>query len=399
MLKERLNPPARGTTPRQVQLLKVAIVHDWLTGMRGGERVLEVFCELFPNADLYTLIYRPHEVSPLIQAMKVRVSWINRLPGIQNYYRYFLPLFPSAIERFDFKGYDLILSSSHCVAKGIHPRGALHVSYVHAPLRYVWDMYELYFGPDAPWIHRLGMALCRSYLRRWDLRSSERVSFYIANSNNVAGKIKKLYGWDASVIHPPVDTDAFHISRDQAPYYLIVSALVPYKNINIAIEAFNRLKLPLKIAGDGPLRQRLAKNAGSNIEFLGWVDRKNLSGLYASCQSLIFPGEEDFGIAPLEAQASGRPVIAYGRGGVLETVVPFNSPKQNSEMIPSPTGIFFHEPTPESLIQAIEVYRNEKDSFDPAKLRRHACGFSRDRFKTQIKEQIGAQLQSRQGLR
>src|SRR5581483_7016284 len=294
------------------------------------------------------------------------------------------PLFPSAVERFDLDGYDLILSSSHCVAKGIFPHRALHVSYVHAPMRYVWDRGEDYFLGGASWAERAGLALCGPYLRRWDVRSAARVDRFIANSGNVARKIEKLYGRSAQVIYPPVDVERFRPGGAPELYYLIVSALVPYKRIDIAIDAFNALKLPLKIAGEGPLRRALERRARSNIQFLGWVDDRTLAELYARCEALIFPGEEDFGIVPLEAQASGRPVIGLGRGGLLETVIGC----AESRAAGASTGVFFAEPSAPSLLAALEVYRRRRDEFCPELIRRHAEGFSRERFKREIAEYI-----------
>lgn len=372
--------------------MKVALVHDWLTGMRGGEKCLEAFCELFPEADLYTLIYVPDRVSATIRAMKVHASWMNRLPGIEKFYRYCLPLFPGAIERFELKGYDLILSSSHCVAKGLVPNGALHVAYIHSPMRYIWDMYDLYFDGHSSWFARGGMGIWRSKLQSWDLLSSERVNFFVANSRNVAAKIEKLYKREAAVIYPPVEMERFFIQEVQEPSYLVVSALVPYKKIDVAIEAFNELKFPLKIAGEGPLRRTLEKMAAPNVEFLGWVDGQALPKLYAACEALVMPGEEDFGIVPVEAQASGRPVIAYGKGGVLESVVPLNHIDTSSGSGPKPTGIFFQEQTPASLMRAIEHYQNSREGFDPSAIREHASFFSQDRFKEQVRNYLEARL-------
>ena len=369
--------------------MKTALVHDWLTGMRGGEKCLEVFCELFPDADLYTLVFDPHSVSPSIRRMNVKTSWIDRLPAAKKHFRYLLPSFPRAIESFELADYDLILSSSHCVAKGVFPGGALHISYVHSPMRYVWDMHDAYFGKGAPWAARAGMALCRGYLQRWDVRSAERVHCFIANSNHIAGKIRKIYAREAQVIYPPVDMDKFHISAHRETFYLIVSALVPYKRIDLAIAAFNQLKLPLKVIGEGPLRNSLEKQAGSNIEFAGWVDDLSLAGLYADCEALIFPGEEDFGIVPLEAQASGRPVIAYAKGGVTESVIGLDDHRRSGA---KPTGIFFSEATPMSLIEAVRRYQAIKRLFEPAALRRHASEFSRALFKTRMEQFINAKL-------
>jgi len=377
--------------------MRVALVHDWLTGMRGGEKCLEVFCELFPGADLYTLFYLPERVSPTIRGMKVHAAWINRLPRVKSYYRYCLPLFPSAIERFNLAGYDLVLSSSHCVAKGVLPKDALHIAYVHSPMRYIWDMHGIYFGSDSPWLAWAGMSLCRKALQRWDVLSSERVHFFVANSDNIAAKIQRLYRREATVIHPPVDMERFHIREVQESYYLVVSELVPYKRVDIAIEAFNRLKLPLKIAGDGPLRRALQKKAGPNIELLGWVSDRTLSELYTSCQALIFPGEEDFGIAPLEAQASGRPVVAYCRGGVLESVVPLNLSDDSPVPDPKPTGIFFREPSAASLATVVEHYEKRNQVFNPSMIRLHASSFSRDRFKIRIRDFVETRLKEWRG--
>ena len=368
--------------------MRVAIIHDWLITTRGGEKCLEAFCELFPTADVYTLIFAPDRVSNLIKSMNISTSRLNAIPFIERFYRYCLPLFPRAIESFDLSGYDLILSSSHCVAKGVFPHRALHISYVHAPMRYVWDLHDAYFGGAASLLTRLGMSVWRGYLQAWDVGASERVDYFLANSRNVAAKIQKLYGRQATVIHPPVDLRTYCLGGQQEPYYLIVSALVPYKRIDIAILAFNELRLPLKIVGQGPLRSQLERSAKSNVEFLGWVDDAVLAALYGGCQALIFPGEEDFGIVPLEAQACGRPVIAYGKGGILETVIPANA---NAERGP-PTGIFFSEQTSAHLIKAVELYQRIRSGFNPEKIRDHAAQFSAQRFKDQIHAYIQARL-------
>jgi glycosyltransferase involved in cell wall biosynthesis len=371
--------------------MRVAIIHDWLITMRGGEKCLENFCTLFPDADLYTLVYAPDRVSSLIKSMNVRSSLLNHLPAIERIYRYFLPLFPTMIESFDLRNYDLIISSSHCVAKGIFPHRALHVSYVYAPMRYVWDMHDAYFD-RATVLARIGMSVWRRYLQRWDVVAAERVDYFLAISQNIAAKIHTLYGRQAAVIYPPVDLEKFCIGGRQEPYYLVVSALVPYKRIDIAIRAFNEMRLPLKIVGEGPLRRVLERSAGPNIEFLGWVDDALLAALYGSCQALIFPGEEDFGIVPLEAQACGRPVIAYGKGGVLETVIPVQA---NAENVGSASGVFFSEQTPAHLIQAVEVYRKLQGQFNPEKVRDHAAQFSAQRFRDQMLEYIQARLRER----
>jgi glycosyltransferase involved in cell wall biosynthesis len=369
--------------------MRVALIHDWLVGMRGGEKCLEVFCELFPDADIYTLVYQPENISPLIRQMRVSQSWISDLPFARKHFRYYLPLFPHVIENLELSDYDLILSSSHCVAKGVFPHRALHLAYTHSPMRYVWDLHDAYLaGAKGSLINRAGLALFRSYLQRWDVVSNGRVDHFVANSQNIASKIHRFYNRTAQVVYPPVNWDQFYLVDRPDNYFLIVSALVPYKRIDIAIEAFNTLKLPLKIAGDGPLRCVLERHAQSNIEFLGWVEDRALAELYANCQALIFPGEEDFGITPLEAQSSGRPVIGLGKGGLLETVVSVDSESTMDREGKDPTGVLFLQQTAASLIAAVEYFQNHKARFRPQSIREHARKFSRDRFKQEIQQYV-----------
>jgi glycosyltransferase involved in cell wall biosynthesis len=364
--------------------MRVALVHDWLVSMRGGEKCLEVFCELFPDADLYTLIYAPDRVSEVIRGMKLQASWIGRLPWAHKYFRYLLPLFPNAIERFELADYDLVLSSSHCVAKGVFPRRAPHIAYVHAPMRYVWDLHDAYLAGQSSLVNRVGLSLFRSYLQRWDMHGSNRVDHFIANSQNVRSKILQYYERQASVIFPPVETDRFRLGGAPEDYYLIVSALVPYKRIDVAVDAFNALKLPLKIVGAGPLRRELQQRARANIEFLGAVDDDRLAALYSKAQALIFPGEEDFGIVPLEAQASGRPVIGFERGGLVETVVGLDAAPATG----APTGVFFNQQNAASLCAAVRKYEGNRHRFDSESIRTHARKFDRARFKREVAAEI-----------
>jgi len=359
--------------------MKIAIVHDWLTGMRGGEKVLEVLCELFPDATLITLLHNKGALSLTIENMNIVSTFIDKLPMKEKKYRNYLPLFPLAIESFNISQYDLIISTSHCVAKGAKPRkGALHICYCHTPMRYVWDMYEEYFGKNrAGILTRTAMNFCAPFLRKWDVRTSGRVHYYIANSFNVAARIKKYYNRESDVIHPPVNASFFNISENKMDYFLIVSALVPYKKVEIAIEAFNKNGEKLIVVGSGPESGKLKSIAKNNIEFLGWCGDNDLAKYYSGCRALIFPGEEDFGIVPLEAMACGKPVIAFGKGGVLETVI---GEGDNS------TGIFFYEQTAESLIAAVNIF-NEK-RFDPYKIREHALEFDRTIFKEKIKKYV-----------
>ncbi|MEJ2048305.1 MAG: glycosyltransferase [Calditrichota bacterium] len=359
--------------------LRVAIVHDWLTGMRGGEKVLEVFCQIFPEADIYTLIYNEGSVSSVIASHKIHTSFVNRFPFKKSKYRHFLPLFPTAIERFNFKQYDLILSSSHCVAKGIiTPPDAKHIAYLHTPMRYVWDMYEDYFGRDqVGFIGRLTIPYFANYLRMWDVTSSNRVDWFLANSQHVANRIHKFYGRQATVIHPPVDTELFEISRENRNYFLIVSALVPYKRIDLAVQVFNANKKPLIIVGEGPELKRLQKMAKGNIEFVSWQPGSGLKKFYAKARALIFPGEEDFGIVPVEAMANGTPVIAYGKGGALETVL-----GQESLDASARTGIFFYQQTTEALSQAVDKFENM--DWNPSFISQHARQFDKKIFQDKI---------------
>jgi len=360
--------------------VKVALVHDWLTGMRGGERVLEIFCDLFPEATLHTLIHHKGAMSPTIEKMNIVESRVHRWPWGHSRFRHYLPSFPRLIESFDFSGYDLIISSSHCVAKGaIPPPGALHICYCHTPMRYVWDLYDDYVRERGPLV-RLFLSMSRGPLRRWDVRTADRVHHYVANSHHVADRIKRHYKREAAVIHAPVDDEYFTPGNGEiGDYYLIVSAMVPYKRVGLAVHAFSRSGKRLVVIGSGSDAGRIKKEAGPSVEFLGNVEDMQLKEYYRKAKALIFPGEEDFGITPLEAMACGRPVIAYGKGGALETVVD------------GETGLFFNEDTEESLLAAVDKF--ESMSFTISDARRRAERFSKSRFIKQIREFIEARLE------
>ncbi len=365
--------------------MKVAIIHDWLTGMRGGEKCLEVFCELFPQAHLFTLHYAKDSVSPQITRMNIHTSFLQHFPLIQKIYRFYLPLFPSAIEALNIKDYRLILSISHCAAKGVIPSpNALHIAYLLTPMRYAWDMYHDYFGNG----HRGRLArpfipLLSNYLRLWDVCSNNRVDDFICISNHVAQRIRKYYRREARVIHPPVDMGRFHIQNQLDDYFLAVSSLVPYKRLDIAVSAFKAMKKRLLIIGKGPEEKRLRSMADSHIEFLGWQPDEVVAECYSKCQALVFTGEEDFGIVPLEAMASGRPVIAYAKGGVLETVVPLQN-RGPGDQKPC-TGVFFYEQNAEALIQAVNIYEARREDFDSGKLRDHARKWDLPIFREKIR--------------
>ncbi len=379
--------------------LKVALVHDWLTGMRGAERCLEVFCEIFPQADIFTLFHQEGSVSETIESHEIHTSFLQKIPGWQKFYRYLYPLMPTAIERFDFRGYDIVLSGSACVAKGvIVPHDVLHISYIYSPMRYAWEMYDDYFGDKSSmaWWKRIVIPPQLHYIRMWDVISTNRVDKLVADSKHVADRIEKIYRREADVIYPPVDTERMEIRKRKEDFYLMVTAFAPNKRVDLAIEAFNKLGLPLKIVGGtGRLQKEMKDRANDNIEFLGWQDDEKVADLYSRARAFVFPGIDDFGITPLEAMASGTPVIAFGGGGALETVVPIN-PRYGKKYRKSPTGVFFYQPTAHALIDAIELFQKHSRSkgWKREKMRKHAKSFNRKKFKKNFYEYINSERDS-----
>ncbi|MFA6438030.1 MAG: glycosyltransferase [Bacteriovoracaceae bacterium] len=356
--------------------MKVALVHDWCTGMRGGEKCLEVLCEIFPEAPIYTLLHNKGTMSATIERHVFITSFINALPAKTTQYRKYLPLFPFAIAQFDLSEYDLVISTSHAVAKNVRVRkDAVHICYCFTPMRYVWDMYDQYFGKDKASLPiRIVMKLIAPLLRWWDVKTAAHVTYFIAISEEIRKRIQKHYHRDAEMIYPPVDIEQFQLSTVQGDFFLIVSALVPYKRVDLAVKAFNANGKHLVIAGTGPENGKLRAMAKPNIQFLGWQSDDELAQLYGRCKALIFPGVEDFGIVPLEAQASGKPVIAFRQGGALETIVD------------GITGIFFGSQTAESLQNAIQ--RCSLIKFNPQAIREHAVRFSRTNFRQNIGRSI-----------
>ena len=360
---------------------RIVLVHDWLTGMRGGEKVLELLCETYPSADLITLFHVPGSVSPAIERLRPRTSVLQKLPGIRRFYRYCLPLFPTAIEQFDLDRYDLVISTSHCAAKAVVKTGrARHLCYCFTPMRYAWDQFEAYFGEG-----RVGTVKNRTLkpmldaLARWDAATAGRVDRYVAISQHVASRIRRYYNRDADVIYPPVDTGFFvpdeTVERENS--LLIVSALVPYKRIDVAIEASRLSSMPLRIVGDGPERgalMGLAARTGTNVQFLGSLPDHEVRDEYRRAAAVLLPGEEDFGIVPVEAQACQAPVVALGRGGALETV------------IDGVTGVLVDEPTPAAF--AAGVSRATAMRFEPGVLRAQALKFDRAVFARSIQSTI-----------
>jgi len=353
--------------------LRVALVHDWLTGMRGGEKCLEVLAEMFPAADLYTLVHQKGTVAPAIESRRVAESFVARLPGGRRHYRWYAPFFPLAVESFDLTAYDLVVSTSHCVAKGAVTRAdTLHVCYCFTPVRYFWDLYPEYFGPGkGSAVSRAMAPLLAHYYRIWDRVSADRVDLFLADSAHVRDRIAKHYRRRSRVIHPPVDTDRFVASGGTAAGspYLVVSALVPYKGVERTIRVCAARGAPLRIVGTGPDERRLRAVAGPGVRFDGWLSAEALRDAYAGCRALIQAHEEDFGIAPVEALASGRPVVALGKGGASEVVTPA-------------CGVLYDEPTDAGLAAALD--RFESSTFDPAALRARSLDFSRGAYRDRM---------------
>jgi glycosyltransferase involved in cell wall biosynthesis len=351
--------------------MRVALVHDWLTGMRGGEKVLEAICELYPEAPLYSLVRVPGAVTPRLERRRLVTSFVQRLPWAGRLYRQYLPLFPAAVELFDLDGYDLVISTSHCAVKSVvRPGRAVHVSYCHSPMRYAWDQFDQYFGEAQ--VGRLRSRIARpvmASLARWDRATAGRVDRFVANSRYVAGRIRRYYNRESTVVYPPVDTDFYRPSVDRSRTrsgFLVVSALVPYKRVDLAIEASRRVGVPLTIVGTGPDLARLQAGAGSHVTFAGWRSNEEIRDLYQHSAAVILPGVEDFGIVPVEAQACGCPVVALGEGGAAETV------------IDEVTGVLVGEPSAEAFAEGLDRVRSL--TVEPEALHQHAQQFSREAF-------------------
>jgi len=353
--------------------MKLAIVHDWLTGIRGGERVLEALCTQYPDAELFTLVHRRGSQAPAVERHRIHTSLAQHIPGVRQSYRRWLLLYPALVEQFDLERFDVVISSSHCVAKSvIAPPGTVHICYCHTPMRYAWDQFDAYFGPKR--VGRIGSGLMRRVmagLARWDRDTAYRVDRYLTNSQYVADRVRRYYNRDALVVYPPVDTEFFHPdSVVPERFALVVSALVPYKRLDVAIDACRLAGVPLKIVGTGPDRARLEQRAPATTEFLGWLSDGHLRELYQRARCLLMTGEEDFGIAPLEAQACGRPVVALARGGARESI------------IDGETGVLVDAVNSEAFGDAVAAL--DRLAFEPSVIRRQAERFNRRRFAEQI---------------
>lgn len=360
--------------------MRVAIIHYWLVGMRGGERVLEQMCMMFPDADIYTHACIPENISPLLRRHRIAETFIARMPGGRKHYQKYLPLMPRALEELDLSGYDLVISSESGPAKGvIVPPDAVHLCYCHSPMRYIWDQYHAYKAGQGR-IARWAFSAASMGLRTWDTASAQRVDRIVANSNFVARRVRRCWGRDASVVHPPVDLDAYRPGAGgKGGFYLFLSELAPYKRADLAIEAVRGTDRVLKVVGSGSERARLEATAPPNVEFLGRVGDAEMAALYQECRALLFPGVEDFGIVPLEAMACGRPVIALGKGGALDTV------------IDGETGVLFADQSAEGLRAAIERFEaGLEEALDPARIVAHAGGFGAAAFRAGLARELRA---------
>jgi len=362
----------------EIKDLKVALVHDWLNGMRGGEKVLESLCRLFPHSEIFTIHSDIDKISDVIKKHKIHNSFIQYIPFKRVLYRWLLPLFPFAVSHFDFKNFDIILSTSHCAVKNIaNPQNKLHICYCFSPIRYVWALQDDYFGRNS--FFGVFITPVLKWLKKWDFEGSKQVSSFIAVSKTIKQRISDCYKRESFVIYPPLDLE-FTPNEDKKNYYCVLSALTPYKKIDLAIKACNKLNVPLKIAGIGPESKKLKAIAGDSIEFLGWISHSEKLELLKYAKALLFPGLEDFGIVPLEAMSFATPVIGYGVGGLTETV------------ITDKTGVLFEKQTEESLINAIKKSENLTFKIDDFRLA--IANFSESNFQNHIKDFVTNSLEN-----
>jgi glycosyltransferase involved in cell wall biosynthesis len=361
---------------------------------RGGERVFEAMADMFPDADLFTLLVDRERLSPALRARSIKTSFLQKIPGSRRWYRHMLPLCPLALEQFDLRGYDLVLSSESGPAKGVLTDAhTCHICYCHSPMRYLWDFYHAYKnGRSLGVFSRPIFTLAAHYLRLWDGASAVRVDHFVANSRNVASRIQKHYRRDSEVIYPPARVDTGYVATNAEDYYLVAGQLVDYKRVDLAIEVCNRLRRPLRIVGEGEQYRWLRKLAGPTIVFCGALSDDALREQYAHCRALLFPGEEDFGIVPVEAHSFGRPVIAFGRGGALETVKGFYP--DGPRAAESSSGVFFREQSADSLADAVGAFEQTESRFAPAFIRQHTESFSGSRFKERLRNFVRAKLQA-----
>jgi len=377
--------------------MKVAIVHEWLVNYAGSEKVLAEMIGLYPEADIFSIIdFLSDREKRLLLHKGIKTSFIQHLPMAKAGYRNYLPIMPVAIKRFDLSRYDLVISSSHAIAKGIKKDPEqLHICYCHTPMRYIWDLQSEYLndkmlgsGPKGIMVRTL-----LNYLRKWDTSTSKDVDYFISNSYYIRERIKRIYKRDAEVIYPPVDIASFKISDKRDTFFITVSRMVPYKRVDLIVRAFAMTGLPLIVVGDGPELRKIKRLARRNIEFMGFL-RDDILRIYLQrARAFVYAAEEDFGIAPVEAQACGIPVIAFGKGGVRETVVPFNKSDDTTLLKVAPTGVFFYQQTPDALNDAIKRFMDIEDRFNPYEIRKNAERFSRERFRREFKDFVDKKIE------
>ncbi|MBI5408864.1 MAG: glycosyltransferase family 4 protein [Nitrospirae bacterium] len=382
--------------------MKTAVIHEWLVNYAGSERVLEQILHVFPEADLFCQIdFLSNGERGFILNKKVRTSFIQKLPSAKTGYRNYLPLMPFAVRRFDLSDYALIISNSHSVAKGVRKNSKqLHICYCHTPMRYAWDLRDQYLketGLDSG-IKGAVVEFILNRIRKWDFETAQRVDCFIANSSYIKERIKRVYKRDSEVIYPPVDIDRFKLNDKKDDYFLAVSRMVPYKKMDLIVEAFSETGLPLVVIGEGPDLEKVKSRAKKNVEFLGFQEREILVEYVQKARAFVFAAEEDFGIVAVEAQACGTPVIAYGKGGATETVIPFGEVRSQKSEVRSrgvspyvrteekPTGIFFYEQTASALIDAVKRFITVEDKYDPYAIRKNAERFGVDRFRKEFKD-------------
>ncbi len=387
-------PITSSPEPRRISFegLRVAIVHHWFISLAGGERVVDTIASMFPNADVFTLFLDEKKLPPAIkeQKHKITASFLNKLPVARRVHRHLLPFYPVAVEMLDLSGYDLVITSDSGPMKGVVTGlNATHICYCHSPMRYLWDGHSAYLRGMPP-LMRPVFGLTSHYVRNWDYSAAQRVEYFIANSKYVATRIWKYYRRESTIIHPPINTSRGFLAKKHGNYYLTVGRLVPYKRTDILIDACGRLGRKLVIVGDGPEMKRLKKQAGQNVEFLGELEESQLRNMYAECRALLFAADEDFGMVALEAQSYGRPVIAFGKGGSLETVVGryAGSGWKNGQEVSGITGVFFEQQTTESLAEAILSFEAAEESFLPQRIQLHARKFDTAVFVDRLRNYI-----------
>jgi glycosyltransferase involved in cell wall biosynthesis len=364
---------------------RIAIVQYWFVSRGGGEKVVEALAEIFPDADIFALVVNPDELPASLQSRRIRTSFLQKVPGARKFHRHFLLLHPTALEQFDLSGYDLVISSESGPAKGVITSAkTCHVCYCHSPMRYLWDLHSEYRASMNPLVSSV-YSCASTWLRVWDLATAARVDAFVANSHFVASRIRKIYRRESAVIYPPVETTVATVQRQPGDYYLCVGRLVSYKRVDLAIQACSRMNRRLKVVGDGPELKRLHKMAGPTVEFSKFESSENLRKSFAGCRALLFPGEEDFGIVPVEAQSFGRPVIAYGSGGSLETV---RGCWPDEPLESRHTGLFFGEQTVDSLEKAILQFESVEARFSPDAVGAHAQRFDSTRFKAEMQRYL-----------